>query len=111
MLIHFRVEVFDADKLGKDKSLGIVEINPSDLDSYEPKWYPLKVIFVSSSLTFYFRSILSLTHMMFKTGFPFLPIFIAGSQVRRNLTEFGYPCWWKRSLRRTGRRSDFSNER
>ena len=41
-LILFRVEVFDKDKLGKDKSLGKVEVNPRDLDS-EPKWFPLQV--------------------------------------------------------------------
>ena len=34
--------MFDSDKLGKDKSLGSVEINPDDLDSFEPRWYPLK---------------------------------------------------------------------
>ena len=44
----YRVEVFDADKLGKDKSLGLVEINPRDFDSKEPKWFPLQ-----ASLCFY----------------------------------------------------------
>ena len=39
----FRIEVFDKDKLGKDKSLGKVEVNPRDLDNEEPKWFPLKV--------------------------------------------------------------------
>ena len=53
MLIHFRVEVFDADKLGKDKSLGIVEINPSDLNSNEPKWYPLEVLLKVVNCIFY----------------------------------------------------------
>ena len=38
----FSVEVFDADKLGKDKSLGKVEINPKDFDGEEAKWFPLK---------------------------------------------------------------------
>ena len=38
----FSVEVFDADKLGKDKSLGKVEINPRDFDGEEAKWFPLK---------------------------------------------------------------------
>merc|ERR1711860_449862 len=28
--------------IGKDKSLGTVEISPRDLDSNEPKWFPLK---------------------------------------------------------------------
>ena len=36
------MEVFDSDKIGKDKSLGTVEISPRDLDSNEPKWFPLK---------------------------------------------------------------------
>ena len=36
------VEVFDKDKLGKDKSLGKIEVNPSDLNN-EAKWYPLQV--------------------------------------------------------------------
>ena len=34
--------MFDADKLGKDKSLGKVEINPKDFDGVEAKWFPLK---------------------------------------------------------------------
>ena len=34
--------MFDADKLGKDKSLGKVEINPRDFDGVEAKWFPLK---------------------------------------------------------------------
>ena len=34
--------MFDADKLGKDKSLGKVEINPRDFDGNEAKWFPLK---------------------------------------------------------------------
>ena len=34
--------MFDADKLGKDKSLGVVEINPRDFDGEEAKWFPLK---------------------------------------------------------------------
>ena len=37
------MEVFDADKIGKDKSLGKIEVNPIDLDGEEPKWFPLKV--------------------------------------------------------------------
>ena len=40
--MFFSVEVFDADKLGKDKSLGKVEINPRDFDGEEAKWFPLK---------------------------------------------------------------------
>ena len=36
------MEVFDSDKLGKDKSLGSVEIDPRELDTNEPKWFPLK---------------------------------------------------------------------
>ena len=35
--------MFDADKLGKDKSLGSVAINPRDFDSKEAKWFPLEV--------------------------------------------------------------------
>ena len=40
----FSVEVFDSDRLGKDKSLGSVEIRQDDLIGDEPKWFPLKVI-------------------------------------------------------------------
>ena len=36
------MEVFDSDKLGKDKSLGKVEISRADLGSNEPMWIPLK---------------------------------------------------------------------
>jgi Ca2+-dependent lipid-binding protein len=36
------VEVFDADKLGKDKSLGRVEIDILDLTAEEGNWYPLQ---------------------------------------------------------------------
>jgi hypothetical protein len=38
------VEVFDADKLGKDKSLGKAEINISDLtaDAGAGRWFPLQ---------------------------------------------------------------------
>ena len=32
------MEVFDSDKIGKDKSLGTVEISPRDLDSNEPNY-------------------------------------------------------------------------
>ena len=35
--------MFDADKFGKDKSLGKIEVNPLDLDSGEPRWFPLQV--------------------------------------------------------------------
>ena len=42
-LSFFSVEVFDKDKLGKDKSLGKIEVNPRDLDN-EAKWYPLQVL-------------------------------------------------------------------
>ena len=38
----FRIEVFDADKLGKDKSLGKVALDLGDLDSGEPRWFPLQ---------------------------------------------------------------------
>ena len=38
----FRIEVFDSDKIGKDKSLGKVELNFEDLDASEPRWFPLK---------------------------------------------------------------------
>ena len=43
MILDFSVEVFDADKIGKDKSLGQVVISPRDFDGNEPKWFPLKV--------------------------------------------------------------------
>ncbi len=36
------VEVFDSDKLGKDKSLGKVEINLLDLQDTEGKWFALQ---------------------------------------------------------------------
>ncbi len=36
------VEVFDADKLGKDKSLGKAEINILDLTATEGRWIPLQ---------------------------------------------------------------------
>jgi len=36
------VEVFDADKLGKDKSLGKVEVHIEDLPSGEGCWFPLQ---------------------------------------------------------------------
>ncbi len=38
----FRIEVFDKDKFGKDKSLGKVELTKKDLDASEPMWFPLK---------------------------------------------------------------------
>ena len=34
--------MFDSDKLGKDKSLGKVEISQDDLGSNQPIWFPLK---------------------------------------------------------------------
>ena len=34
--------MFDSDKLGKDKSLGSVQVNLADLASNEPTWIPLK---------------------------------------------------------------------
>ena len=37
----FRIEVFDSDKLGKDKSLGKVEISQDDLGANQPIWFPL----------------------------------------------------------------------
>ena len=43
-LNFLRIEVFDSDKIGKDKSLGQIEISPRDFDTSEPKWFPLKVI-------------------------------------------------------------------
>ena len=36
------VEVFDADKLGKDKSLGKVELDVLDLAADEGRWFPLQ---------------------------------------------------------------------
>ena len=36
------VEVFDADKLGKDKSLGKVEVDILDLAADEGRWFPLQ---------------------------------------------------------------------
>lgn len=41
--IFFRIEVFDSDKVGKDKSLGKLTIDPRELDSDEPQWFPLQV--------------------------------------------------------------------
>ena len=41
-LFFFRIEVFDSDKLGKDKSLGKININSKDLDAGTPQWFPLK---------------------------------------------------------------------
>ena len=38
----FRIEVFDSDKIGKDKSLGTIEISQEDLNSDSPQWFPLK---------------------------------------------------------------------
>ena len=40
----FSVEVFDKDKLGKDKSLGQIEVDPRDFANGEAKWFPLQVI-------------------------------------------------------------------
>ena len=37
----FSIEVFDKDKLGKDKSLGKVEIPEHQLGAHEPAWFPL----------------------------------------------------------------------
>ena len=34
--------MFDADKLGKDKSLGTAQISGKDLNSSVPRWFPLK---------------------------------------------------------------------
>ena len=36
--------MFDKDKVGKDKSLGRIEVDPRDLDN--AKWFPLKVNFI-----------------------------------------------------------------
>ena len=36
------VEVFDSDKLGKDKSLGKVELSLADLQAMEGKWFTLQ---------------------------------------------------------------------
>ena len=36
------VEVFDADKLGKDKSLGKIEVDILDLTAQEGHWFPLQ---------------------------------------------------------------------
>ena len=35
--------MFDSDTLGKDKSLGSVEISQAELIGDEPKWFSLKV--------------------------------------------------------------------
>ena len=40
IFVYTRLEVFDADKLGKDKSLGKVEVDPRDFD--QPRWIPLQ---------------------------------------------------------------------
>ena len=34
--------MFDSDKIGKDKSLGTIELNPQDLNEGSPQWFPLK---------------------------------------------------------------------
>ena len=34
--------MFDSDKFGKDKSLGVIELVPRDLEDNEPRWFPLK---------------------------------------------------------------------
>jgi hypothetical protein len=39
----FRIEVFDKDKVGKDTSLGKVEINLTDLKGAKGQWVPLQV--------------------------------------------------------------------
>jgi hypothetical protein len=39
----FRIEVFDKDKIGKDTSLGRVEVNLADLKGVKGKWLPLQV--------------------------------------------------------------------
>ena len=41
-ILIFRIEVFDSDKIGKDKSLGSVEFTSKDLGAGEPMWFPLK---------------------------------------------------------------------
>ena len=51
--ISFSVEVFDKDTIGKDKSLGIVEVDPRTLDS-EPKWFPLQVLYQRLQLKLFF---------------------------------------------------------
>ena len=40
--VLFRIEVFDKDKFGKDKSLGKVELTKRDLSASDPMWFPLK---------------------------------------------------------------------
>ena len=49
-IIYCRIEVFDADKLGKDKSLGQVTIDPRDLMDGDSKWFPLQVTFFFTAL-------------------------------------------------------------
>ena len=42
-IIAMLAAILYADKIGKDKSLGKLEVNPLELDGEEPKWFPLKV--------------------------------------------------------------------
>ena len=41
-IYDFSIEVFDSDKIGKDKSLGVIELTPRDLEDNQPKWFLLK---------------------------------------------------------------------
>lgn len=41
-LFVFSIEVLDSDLIGKDKSLGSVEVSPKQLCAKEPLWYPLQ---------------------------------------------------------------------
>ena len=47
--------MFDSDRIGKDKSLGSVEISQADLIGDEPRWFPLKVIDLWHILSNIFR--------------------------------------------------------
>ena len=38
----FSIEVFDSDRLGRDKSLGKLDLDPDNMDAGQPQWFPLK---------------------------------------------------------------------
>jgi Ca2+-dependent lipid-binding protein len=58
------VEVFDADKLGKDKSLGMADVDVLDFATREGHWVPLKgkVFFPFKFLLFYIPTKTELIH-------------------------------------------------
>ena len=34
--------MFDSDRLGRDKSLGKLDLDPDNMDAGQPQWFPLK---------------------------------------------------------------------